>query len=59
MTHFGGIQLTSCILHKISTKKRSPIGTRQEARIAKKGLKLWSQRIAEAVLDVKNLSALT
>ena len=62
MTHFGGRQLTSrafCTLHETPAKKNSPLGTRQGTMITKKALKLWSQRIAEAVADVKNLSALT
>ena len=55
MTHFGGNQLTFrafCTLHKAPIKKNSLIGTRQVARIAKKVLKLWSQRIAQAVVDI-------
>ena len=42
-----------------STEKLSAIGTRQGKRKAKKMLKLTIQRIAEAVVDVKNLNALT
>ena len=39
-------------------KKNSPLGYRQGTIIAKKVLKLRSQRIAVAVVDIKNLSAL-
>ena len=62
MAHFGGDQLASrafCTLHKIPAKKNSPLGTRQGTRRAKKMLKLTIQRIAEAVVDVKNLNTLT
>ena len=62
MTHFDGRQLTSrafCTLHETPAKNNSPLGTRQRTIVAKKMLKLWSEGIAEAVVDVKNLSALT
>ena len=41
--------------HQIKT----PIGIRQGTGIAKKVLKLRSQRIAKAVVDIKSLSAIT
>ena len=62
MTHFVGSQLTSrvfCTLHKTPTKKNSPIGIKQRTEIAKKTLKLRSQRIAKAVVDVSMLTLLT
>lgn len=62
MTHFGGSQLNSrafCTLHETPAKKNSPLGTIQGTTIAKKMLKLRIQGVAEAVVDVKNLSALT
>lgn len=62
MTHFGGRQLTSRAfrtLHETPAKKNSPLGTRQGTIVAKKMFKIWSQRIAEAVVDVKNLSTLS
>ena len=62
MTHFGGRQLTSrafCTLHETPAKNNSLLGTRQRTIVAKKVLTLWSKGIAEAVVDVKNLSTLT
>ena len=61
MTHFGGRQLTFrafCTLYETPAKKNSPLGTRQGTIVAKKAIKLWSQRIAEVVADVKILSVL-
>ena len=46
------------MLHETPAKKNSPLGTRQGTTVAKKALKLWSQRIAEAVVDIKPLSEL-
>ena len=62
MAHTGGGQLTSrafCTLYKTPAQKKSPLGTRQGTRKAKKMFKLTIQRITEAVVDVENLNALT
>ena len=62
MAHSGGGQLTSQALntlHETPAQKNSLLGTRQGTRKAKKMLKLTIQRIAEAVVDVENLNALT
>ena len=62
MAHSGGGQLTFrafCALHETPAQKNSSLGTRQDTRKAKKTLKLTIQRIAETVVDVKNLNALT
>ena len=62
MAHSGGGQLISrafCTLHETPAQKNSSLGTRQDTKKAKKTLKLTIQRIAEAIVDVENLNALT
>ena len=53
--HFSSLL---CSLRNTSTKN-SLLGTRQDTRKVKKTLELTIQRIAEAVVDVENLNALS